>query len=312
MPSPDHRRRQIAVVGSGVSGLTAAYVASAHGTVTLYEADDRLGGHADTHLVTGADGSVMAIDTGFIVHNRRTYPTLLRLFAELVVPTPPSEMSMSVRSEAAGVEYAGARGLLGALPDRRAFRPAHLRMLTEIPRFQRAARSLLGADEADERTLAEFLAEHGFSEHFRRHFVTPLVAAVWSCDPATALDYPARYLFEFLSHHGMLQIFGSPTWRTVTGGSATYVEKVADAIRGRGGRLLTAARVITVSDTGAGVEITDANGGTETYDAAVLATHPGQSLAMLDAPTPVQRKILGAFPYSANPAQLHTDTSCCR
>ncbi|MGH3353743.1 MAG: FAD-dependent oxidoreductase [Nocardioides sp.] len=309
MTRSDQERRRIAVVGSGVAGLTAAYVASGHSAVTLYEADDRLGGHADTHLVTGADGESMAIDTGFIVHNRRTYPTLLRLFAELDVPTQPSEMSMSVRSEAAGVEYAGARGLRGALPDRRALRPAHLRMLTEIPRFQRSARALVAAAEPDDRTLEEFLDAHGFTPHFRRHFMAPLVAAVWSCDPATALDYPARYLFEFLSHHGMLQAFGSPRWRTVTGGSATYVERVADTIRDRGGRILTSTKVVNVVETGDGVEITDGNGHTEIFDAVVLATHPGQSLAMLGEPTAVQREILSAFPYSANTAQLHTDTS---
>lgn len=309
MSSADHERRRIAVVGSGVAGLTAAYVASGGSEVTLFEADDRLGGHADTHRVTAPDGSELAIDTGFIVHNRRTYPTLLRLFAELDVPTQVSEMSMSVRSESAEVEYAGARGLRGVLPDRRAWRPAHLRMLTEIPRFHRAARALLAGGEPDDRTLEAFLDEHGFTPHFRRHFMAPLVAAVWSCDPATALSYPARYLFEFLSHHGMLQIFGSPRWRTVTGGSATYVERVAAAIRDRGGRVLTSTKVVNVVETSAGVEITDGNGRTELFDAAVLATHPGQSLAMLGEPTAAQREILGGFPYSANQAQLHTDTS---
>ena len=309
MSSPDPERRRIAVVGSGVAGLTAAYIASLHGAVTLYEADDRLGGHADTHRVTAPDGSELAIDTGFIVHNRRTYPTLLRLFAELDVPTQVSEMSMSVRSDDAGVEYAGARGIRGGLPDRRALRPAHLRMLAEVPRFHRAARTLLAETQPDDRTLGEFLDEHGFTPHFRRHFMAPLVAAVWSCDPDTALSYPARYLFEFLSHHGMLQIFGSPRWRTVTGGSVTYVERVAAAVRARGGRVLTSTKVVNVAETGAGVEITDGNGDVEVYDAAVLATHPGQSLAMLGEPTDAQREILGAFPYSANQAQLHTDTS---
>ncbi|NYI80760.1 FAD-dependent oxidoreductase [Nocardioides panzhihuensis] len=307
--SSTHERRRTAVVGSGVAGLTAAYVASLHSAVTLFEADDRLGGHADTHRVTAPDGRELAIDTGFIVHNRRTYPTLLRLFAELDVPTQVSEMSMSVRSEAADIEYAGARGLRGVLPDRRALRPTHLRMLTEIPRFHRAARALLAGGEPDDRTLEAFLDEHGFTPHFRRHFMAPLVAAVWSCDPETALSYPARYLFEFLSHHGMLQVFGSPRWRTVTGGSATYVERAAAAIRDRGGRVLTSTKVVTVVETDAGVEITDGNGQTEVFDAVVLATHPGQSLAMLGEPTAAQREILGAFPYSANQAQLHTDTS---
>ena len=216
--------RRVAVIGSGVAGLTAAYVASRSAHVTLFEADDRLGGHADTHQVDG-----LSIDTGFIVHNERTYPTLLRLFRELGVATQESEMSMSVRDDATGLEWAGALGLRGIFPGgRNLTRPSYLRMLVEIPRFHRAARRL----DDDELTLRDFLDQHGFSAYFRRNFMEALVAAVWSCDPDVALDYPARYLFTFLDHHGMLGVKGSPTWRTVTGGSQEYV----DPGRGRGGR----------------------------------------------------------------------------
>ena len=306
--------RRIAVVGSGVAGLTAAYVASRTAHVTLFEADDRLGGHADTHVVPTPDGGELAIDTGFIVHNERTYPTLLRLFAELGIATQPSEMSLSVSDRGTGVEYAGALGLRGLVPTRRAAAsPAHWRMLAEIPRFHRMARRLLestsgadtGADTGADQTLREFLAQGGFSAGFRRHFMEPLVAAVWSCDPATSLDYPARYLFTFLEHHGMLGVFGSPTWRTVAGGSATYVAAVAQHLD----EVLLATKVTSVREDGTGVDVTDGNGWVRRFDAVVVATHPAQALALLDEPTPLHREVLEALPYSRNTALLHTDTS---
>lgn len=309
MSSPSPRRR-VAVVGSGVAGLTAAYVASRTAHVTLLEADDRLGGHADTHVVPTDEGD-LRIDTGFIVHNRRTYPTLLRLFAELDIATQPSEMSLSVSDRGTGVEYAGALGASGLFPTRAAVTsPAHWRMLAEIPRFHRQARALLTTsrpphDGGQDQTLGAFLDEGGFSAHFVRHFMEPLVAAVWSCDPATSLDYPARYLFTFLEHHGMLGIFGSPQWRTVTGGSGTYVAAVAEHLH----EIRLGTKVTSVRETADGVDVTDGNGATTSYDAVVIATHPSQALSMLEAPTPLQREVLGAMPYAANTALLHTDTS---
>ena len=305
--------RRIAVVGSGVAGLTAAYVASRTAHVTLFEADERLGGHADTHVVPTDDGD-LRIDTGFIVHNRRTYPTLLRLFAELDIATQPSEMSLSVSDRGTGVEYAGALGARGLFPTRAAVTSAtHWRMMAEIPRFHRRARALLASAPSggpaylatSDQTLRAFLDEGGFSAHFVRHFMEPLVAAVWSCDPATSLDYPARYLFTFLDHHGMLGIFGSPEWRTVTGGSGTYVAAVAAHLPD----IRLGTKVTSVAETAGGVEITDGNGETSSYDAVVIATHPAQALSMLEAPTTLQREVLGAMPYSPNTALLHTDTS---
>lgn len=295
---------RIAVVGSGVAGLTAAYVASRTAGVTLYEADERLGGHADTHLVADGDRT-LAIDTGFIVHNPRTYPVLLRLFAELGVETQASEMSMSIRDDGTGVEWAGALGLGGLFPTMRALgRGRYLRMLTEIPRFHRRARALLAGTD-DDRTLRQFLADGRFTAYFARHFMEPLVASVWSCDPALALDYPARYLFEFLEHHGMLGVFGSPQWRTVTGGSRTYVERVAAELA----EVRAGSKVTSAAETKTGVEVTDGSGTTTAYDAVVIATHPDQALSMLADPTPTQRDVLAALPYSSNVALLHTDTS---
>lgn len=294
----------MAVVGSGVAGLTAAWrLHRAGAAVTLFEADSRLGGHADTHEVDG-----LLIDTGFIVHNERTYPTLLRLFAELGIETRESEMSMSMSSP--GLEWAGALGWRGLFPTPRNLGDgAFLRMLVEIPRFHRAARALLARHEEsgddEDQTLGDFLVEHGFSAYFRRHFMEPVVAAVWSCDPESSLDYPARYLFAFLEHHGMLSIGGSPTWRTVVGGSRTYVDRVAAALPD----VRTGTKVTSVLETAAGVEVTDGNGSVEMYDAAVVATHPAQALSMLAEPTPLQREVLSAITYSANTAQLHTDVS---
>jgi uncharacterized protein len=311
------RPRRVAVVGSGVAGLTAAYIASRTAAVTLYEADDRLGGHADTHAVPEVqpDGTtrVLGIDTGFIVHNPRTYPTLLRLFAELGVATQASEMSMSIVDDDSDLEWAGALGREGLFPTSANLRkPRYLAMLAEIPRFHRQAKALL-AEESDERTLREFLAAGHFSDYFVRHFMEPVVACVWSCEPEVALDYPARYLFTFLSHHGMLGIFGSPQWRTVTGGSHAYVSRIAAALAEAPHEVRLDAKVTSVLEVpgpdGGAVEVTDGSGAVTTYDAVVIATHPSQALSMLAEPTPLQRELLSAMPYSPNTALLHTDTS---
>ena len=177
-------------------------------------------------------------------------------------------------------------------------------MLTEVPRFHRRARALLAGPD-DERTLRRFLADGGFSAYFERHFMEPLVAAVWSCDPEVALEYPARYLFTFLDHHGMLGVFGSPEWRTVTGGSREYVDRLAAALPD----VRTGTKVTSISETADGVQVTDGNGRVASYDGVVVATHPDQALSMLADPTPAQREVLSALPYSSNVALLHTDTS---
>lgn len=299
--------RRVAVIGSGVAGLVAAHVLARESHVTLLEADGRLGGHADTHEVL-LDDRRISVDTGFIVHNDRTYPTLLRLFAELGVETQDSDMSMSVRDDELGLEYAGAKGARGLFPRARNLAdPAYLRMLLEVKRFHRAAQQLLETPEdtssADE-TLAHFVERVGFSDYFATSFLQPVVSAVWSCDPAVALQYPARYLFRFLDHHGMLTVFGSPTWRTVVGGSARYVEKVAAGID----EIRTSSPVTRVRETTEGVVVETASGA-ETFDAVVIATHPATALRMLAEPTTAQSEVLGAMPYSANVAQLHTDES---
>jgi len=298
-------RRRIAVVGSGVAGLTAAYVLQRTADVTLYEAAERLGGHADTHEVVGADGKLRSVDTGFIVHNRRTYPTLMRLFAELGVATQESDMSMSIACAGCGLEYAGGRGLSGLLPSGGAVRNRkYLRMLGEVVRFHRQARALLAGDD-DGLSVREFLAGGGFSPYFAAHFMTPLIAAVWSTAPTSAGDYPARYLFAFLQNHGMLTVTGSPTWYTVVGGSARYVERAVKALTA----VHTSTPIRAVRRVADGVEVRDDSDALVHFDGVVLATHPDQALRLLTNPTRDEQQVLGAIGYTRNPTLLHTDTS---
>lgn len=296
------------MIGSGVAGLTAAHLLADHHTVTLFEADDRLGGHAHTHDVTMPDGQVVPVDTGFIVHNDRTYPTLLRVFDDLDVATQDTDMSMSVSSTLTGLEYAGALGVGGLFPTARNLtRGRYLMMLGEVTRFHRSARRLLDTPDSDE-PLSEFVARERFSRYFVDNFLVPLVAAVWSCDADLAAEYPARYLFTFLEHHGMLSVFGSPTWRTVVGGSASYVTKIADRIDATGGAVRRSTPVRAVETVDDAVQIsTDA--GPERFDAVVVATHPHQALSMLTRPTAAQQRALGAIGYSMKDAVLHSDTT---
>ncbi|OLM15248.1 amine oxidase, flavin-containing protein [Pseudonocardia sp. Ae505_Ps2] len=300
-------RPTVAVVGSGVSGLTAAHLLSRSHDVTLYEADDRPGGHAHTHELASSDGGTTHVDSGFIVHNDRTYPNLLRLFGELGVATQDSDMSMSVRCDGCGLEYAGARKLGGLFPQASNLaRPAYLRMLGEVVRFHRHARRVLAESSAGDVTLGAFLAIGGYSRYFVQHFMIPVVSCVWSAGAALSLDYPARYLFTFLDHHGMLGIGGSPQWRTVTGGSRSYVERVVKQLPA----VRTATPVRSVVRSAAGVEVRDDSDTVAAFDHVVLATHPDQALAVLgDDATADERAVLGAFTYSRNETWLHHDTS---
>jgi uncharacterized protein len=300
-------RPRAAVVGSGVAGLTTAYILQRRYDVTLFEADRRLGGHAHTQEVNKAGGGTVRLDTGFIVHNERTYPQLLRLFGELDVRTQESEMSMSVRCEGCGLEYAGARQLRGLFADpRNLCRPSYLRMLGEVTRFHREARDVLaGDDRSAGLTLGQFLAAGHYSGYFTDHFMMPLVSAVWSTGPQDSAQQPARNLFQFLENHGMLSVGGSPPWRTVVGGSRSYVEKVAERLSA----IRVSTPVRTVSRGSQAAEIRDHADSVHQFDRVVIATHPDAALGMLADPSLAQKEVLGAFIYSRNEAWLHTDAS---
>jgi uncharacterized protein len=301
------RRPSVAVIGAGVSGLTAAYLLSRSHDVTLFEAEARLGGHAHTHDVTDRNGRQHAVDSGFIVHNDATYPWLRKLLSELGVEVRPTEMSMSVRCEGCGLEYAGGRGLRGVFAQpRRLADPRFLRMLWQVRRFYRHALAFLRAtDDENLTTYGEFLERERFSDYFIAHFAVPLVSCVWSAGREATLVYPARYLFRFLDHHGMLRIGVSPRWYTVAGGSRVYVERLA--------RLLTdvraAHRVTTVTRRHDGIEIRDVTGRITRVDRVVIATHADQALGLLADPSDAEVTTLKQFGYSTNVTVLHTDSS---
>lgn len=300
-------RPKVAVIGSGVSGLAAAYALHRSHDVVLLEADDRPGGHAHTHELE-LHGHPLRVDSGFIVCNDRTYPTLLRIFAELGVATQETDMSMSVFHEADRFQYSGGQGARGIFADPGTVRrPDFWRMLRDVRRFHRAAKAHLASTSsaASDEPLEQWLAGGGYSEAFTTYFMRPLVAAVWSCDPQRALDYPARSLLTFLEHHGMLTVTGSPTWRTVVGGSRSYVEKITALVELR---LSTPVAAVTRRE-GGGVRITDAAGDAFDADHAIIATHPREALAMRPDASAAEREVLGAIDYSRNPALLHTDAS---
>lgn len=294
-----------AVVGSGVSGLTAAHILSREHQVTLFESDSRLGGHAHTHTIESGDGYIR-VDSGFIVHNDRTYPHLQRLFDELAIAVRDTEMSMSISDPATGLQYAGGRGVTGFLArPRQLISRDFLTMLRSVRRFHAEAVAFLAStDDEDQTTYGEFIDARGFPRSFIDLYAVPLVSCVWSSGRGDAMEYPARYLFKFLDHHGMLSVTGSPQWRTVVGGSATYVEAVAERLpdvrRGQ------AVQAIERDD--AGVTVTT-QAGAERFDHVVVATHADDALALLVDATPTEKEILGAFRYSRNETVLHRDGS---
>ena len=304
MTDSTQARPTAAVIGGGVSGLTAAYLLSGTHHVTLFEADDRVGGHAHTHDVPLSDGTSAAVDSGFIVLNDRTYPLLQRLFAELGVDTRPTEMSMSITCDECGLNYVGGRKAPGIFAQRRRLLdPRFWRLLLGVRRFQKAALRLI-ADEPDSGlTYGEFLDRHGFDQRFVTHYALPIVSCVWSMGHREALDYPAVYLFAFLDHHGFLVLNDAPTWHTVVGGSRSYVGAITaqlDVVR-------TRTRVNAVSRKPDAVEIDDELGAHHAFDKVVIATHADDALALLTDADEDEQEVLGAFGYSRNVTHLHRD-----
>lgn len=306
---PAAARERIAVVGSGIAGLTCAHVLGPHHDVVLYEAAPRLGGHANTVDVVDPVAGPIQVDTGFIVHNDRNYPNLVALFDELGVPTVDTEMSFGVTdrdpaSPTHGFTYRATSPNTMFADRRNAGRPAMWRMLRDISRFYRSAKAFLDGDD-DETTLAQFLADAGYSREFVELHLLPMGASVWSADPSRFAEFPARTLFRFLDNHGLLGVGDRPQWRTIPGGSRVYVEAIADRFAGE---IRLASPVESVRRTDDGVEVT-ANGVVDRFDRVVLATHSDQALALLADASPVEQKVLGAVRYQPNRATLHTDTS---
>jgi predicted NAD/FAD-binding protein len=297
-------RARVAVVGAGISGLTAAYLLRHTHDVTLYEAEDRLGGHSHTHDVAVAAGRRLGVDSGFIVHNDRTYPLLQRLFRELGVAVRPTEMSMGIACRGCGLEYAGGRGVAGILAQRRRLAdPRFVRMLVEITRFQRLARRAVDDPATATETFGEFLERHRFGRYFIDHYAIPVVSCVWSCGATVALRYPAVYLFAFLDNHGFLSLGDAPQWYTVVGGSRTYVDRIAthlDDVR----RGLPVAQVERTDDA---VVVTDAGGRRESFDQVVLAVHGDDVLPLLADPTLDEKEVFSCFEYTSNRTVLHRD-----
>ena len=297
--------KRIAVIGSGIAGLAAARSLSSSAAVTLFEAAGWFGGHTHTVDVT-LDGSTHGVDTGFLVFNERTYPTLIALFAELDVETAPSDMSFSV--QAAGLEWSGTDLDTVFAQRRNLARPAFWRMLADLARFNRLATALaLEVDGKDmpslDQPIGDFLDAHRFSQSFRDWYLLPMIGCIWSCPTDQMLRFPVATLIRFCHNHGLLQVTDRPQWHTVRGGAKHYVARMLESIADA--RLGTPVRRVRRLP-GGGVEIaTDAV--VERFDAAVMACHSDQSLALLADPSDAEREVLGAIRYHANRAVLHTD-----
>lgn len=314
---------RIAVAGSGISGLAAAWLLSEHHDVVLYEARQRLGGHTHTltvgedgartsrHNVRGdadADAGRLAVDTGFIVYNEPTYPLLTALFDQLDVATEASDMSWSLRCEHHDLEYAGNPAGIAAQRGNLAD-PHYLRFLADIGRFNRVANRIVDDPRETSITIGRFLEAGHFGRDFGRHYLLPMAAAIWSTGMEGIEDFPLQTLVDFFRNHGLLGVTTHHPWRTVTGGTSSYITPMVDQFEERGGKVLVGNGVERVRRDRRGVDVHGADGGQERYDAIVVAAHADQALAMLDDPTDAERELLGAWDYSPNDAWFHTDPS---
>jgi hypothetical protein len=292
---------RIAVVGSGISGLSCAHLLSGAHDVVLFEAGPRPGGHSRTVMVPRAGGP-LPVDTGFIVYNEVNYPLLTKFFAALSVPTKPSDMSFGVRYGNGELEFC-ASSLDGLFAQRKnALSPRYLRMLADILRFFRSARVVF--DEPGDPTLGEFVERLAPGAWFKDRFLVPMGAAIWSTPPRQMLDFPAKTFVRFFQNHGLLSVNGHHPWRTVDGGSQQYVRRIAERL---GSKIRTSAPVRQVRASENGFEVVTGSGEKDNFDEVVLAAHADASLAMLADPTPDERRILGAFQFRDNEAVLHGD-----
>ncbi|MDO9384203.1 MAG: FAD-dependent oxidoreductase [Hyphomicrobiaceae bacterium] len=295
---------KIAVAGTGISGLSAAWLLSRHHDVTVFEKNARVGGHTNTAMVQTKAGPI-AVDTGFIVYNTAAYPNLTALFDHLGVATRASEMSFAVSLNDGRLEYSGT-DLKGLFAQRRnAVSPRFWSMLRDIRRFYREA-PLHGPQLGDHVTLSSYLATGGYGAPFRDDHLLPMAAAIWSAPAATMLQYPARSFIAFCANHGLLQLTGRPVWRTVAGGSCSYIGKLSQAFRDR---IRTSCGVSAIRRLADGIELRDTNGTMERFDHVVLACHADEALASLSDADETERSLLSAFRYERNEAVLHSDPS---
>jgi uncharacterized protein len=304
----DGRPVKIAIVGGGVSGLTAAYLLHRAHDVELFDANDYAGGHANTVVVPDphTPGRQIPLDVGFIVYNEPTYPGFSRLLRELEVETQPSDMSFSVRCEEDGLEFSS-RGIRGYLAQRRnLFSGSHLRMLFDFARFQRDARRALRRDDLHDLSFSEYLDRRGFNEVFRERLIVPLLSSTWSNSPASIMGFPAHYLFRFLEQHGVLAPNSIPDWRWLRGGSRTYVERMVQHLPVGSVHLATPIREVSRA-AGGQVQVAPVHGDARVFDAVVLASHADEALSMLGDASTEEREALAGFRYEPNHVVLHTD-----
>ncbi len=296
----------IAIIGAGVSGLSAAYALREQHSVRLFERDTEPGGHVKTVTVPTDAGDVN-VDTGFIVYNEPTYPYLTKLFAELGIETQPTEMSLGHSCEACGLEF-GSRGAASmfAQPGSLA-RLSHWRMINDIRRFYSVARRRLDDDIWTRETLAVFLDAGGYGNAFRNHFLVPVVSAVWSTSAAEIMEFPIDYLLRFLDNHGLIGFGKGKPWRTVVGGSMTYVDRIMERLPANS--LVAGDPVTAVHRDGDGVTVTTLSGRIERFDAVIMATHADVALRLLNDADAAERDALGLFEYTTNEVVLHTDAS---
>ncbi len=289
---------KIAVVGSGISGLGAAYFLAPQHAVTVYEKNDYAGGHSRTIDVPTGD-SHTAVDTGFIVFNDRNYPCLVKLFEALEVPYEESDMSYAVSIDQGRIEYSS-RALFSQAAN--ALRPRFWRMLVDILRFHRKAQRCM---DDDAMTLGDCLEQLGMGDWFKRYYLLPMGAAIWNCSIDSITRFPAPGFLRFFKNHGLLSLDDAPQWYTVTGGSRVYVDRLLAACRGA---LRLNCGVVGLRPAAGQLRLRDTQGGEELFDHVVFACHPDEALRLLEAPEALQQERLGAFPYCENRIVVHGDT----
>ncbi|UCE82059.1 MAG: FAD-dependent oxidoreductase [Deltaproteobacteria bacterium] len=295
---------RLAVIGTGISGMVAAYLLCEEHDLVVFEANDYMGGHTNTCDVE-VNGSSYAVDTGFIVFNKETYPNFVKLMKRLGVAWHRSNMSFSVQSEQTGLEYSPST--LNSLFAQRKnlLRPSFYRMLLDVFRFRREAQEILEKRDYHT-TLGDYLESRRYSQAFIHHFIIPMGGAIWSADPKQFNEFPTHYFVQFFNNHGFLKVRDQPVWQVITGGSRNYVKPLTKAYRDK---VRLSSPVERVRRHGDHVEVKPLKGDPERFDQVIIATHSDQALAMLADPTDAEREILSAIPYQENLATLHIDAS---